>query len=57
MVLATGHIAEIGIKITIGEDKITKTEVVKGIIGPIIGITAGTKIETITGIVTGTIID
>ena len=56
MVLGTDHIAEISIKITIGEDEITITEVVIGIIGPLIGITAGPEIETITGIVTGTII-
>ena len=40
-----------------GEDKTTTTEVVTGIIDPIIGITVGPEIETITEMVTGTIID
>ena len=41
MVLETDHIVETGTKIAIGEDETTTTEVVIGIIDPIIGITAG----------------
>ena len=39
-----------------GKEETTTTEVVIGIIGPIIGITVGPEIETITEMVTGTII-
>ena len=57
MVLEPGHIVETGTQITIGEEETTTTEVVIGIIGPIIGITVGPKIETITEMVTDTTID
>ena len=48
---------EIGIKIAMGEEGTTTTEVVIGIIGLIIGITVGPKIGTITEMVVGTTID
>ena len=57
MILGTDHIVETGIKITIGEEETTTTEVVIGIIGPIIGITVGPKIATITEMVIDTTID
>ena len=57
MVLETDHIVEIDIKMAIGEEETTTTEVVIEVIGLIIGITAGPQIETITEMVTCTIID
>ena len=57
MVLETDHIVETSTKIAIGEEETTTTEVVTGIIDPIIGITVGPEIETITEMVTGTTID
>ena len=54
MVLETDHIVETGTKTTIGEEETTTTEVVIGIIGPIIGITVGPEIETITEMVIDT---
>ena len=57
MVLETDHIVETGTKIIIGEEETTTTEVVTGIIGPIIGITVGPEIETITEMVIDTTID
>ena len=57
MVLETDHIVETSTKITIGEEETTTTEVVIGIIGPIIGITVGPEIETITEMVIDTTID
>ena len=57
MVPETDHIIETITKITIGEEETTTTEVVIGIIGPIIGIAVGPKIETTTEMVIGTTID
>ena len=57
MVLETDHIAETGTQITKGEEKTTTTEVVTGIIDPIIGITVGPEIDTITEMVIDTTID
>ena len=57
MVLETDHIVETSTKIVIGEEETTTTEVVTEITGLIIGITVGPKIETITEMVTGIIID
>ena len=57
MVLGIDHIAKIDIKITIGEDEITTTEVVIEIIDPIIGITVGSEIGTVTEMVIGITID
>ena len=53
MVPGIGHIVEIDIKITIGEDEITTTEVVTEIIYPIIGITVGPEIGTVTEMLIG----
>ena len=57
MVLETDHIVETGTQITIAEGETTTTEVVIGIIGPIIGITVGPMIEAITEMVIDTTID
>ena len=57
MVLGTDHIVETSTKIIIGEEETTTTKVVTEITGLIIGITVGPKIETITEMVTGIIID
>ena len=57
MVLETDHKVETSTKITIGEEETTTTEVVIGIIGPIIGITVGPEIEKITEMVIDTAID
>ena len=57
MVLETDHIAKTGTKIAIREEGTTTTEVVIEITDPIIGITVGPKKETITEMVTGTVID
>ena len=57
MVLETDHIVETGTKIAIGEEETTTTEVVIAIIGPIIGITVGPEIETVTEMVIDTTID
>ena len=57
MVLKTDHIVETGTKKAIGEEETTTTQVVIGIIGPIIGITVGPRIETITEMVIHTTID
>ena len=57
MGLETDHIVETGTKIIIGKEESTTIEVVTEIIGPIIGITVGPKIETTTEMVIGTIID
>ena len=57
MGLETDHIVEISTKIAIGEEETTTTEVVIGIIVPIIGITIGPEIETITEMVIDTTID
>ena len=57
MVPGIGHIVETSTKIAIGEEEITATEVVTELTGLLIGITIGPKIETITEMVTGTIID
>ena len=52
MVLETDHIVEIGIKTAMGEEE-TTTEVVIEIIGPVIGITIGPEIGTVTEMVIG----
>ena len=57
MVLETDHIGETSIKTTIGEEETTTTEVVIKIIGPIIGITVGPEIGTVTQMVIGITID
>ena len=57
MVLGTDHIVETSIKINIGEEETTTTEVIIEIIGPIIGITIGPEIGTVTEMVTGITID
>ena len=57
MDLETDHIVETSTKIIRGEEETTTIEVVTGIIGPIIGITVGPKIETTTEMVIGTVID
>ena len=57
MVTGTDHIVETGIKITIGEEETRATEVVIEIIGPIIGITVGQEIGTVTEMVTGITVD
>ena len=51
------HTVETSTKIAIGEEEIATTEVVTEITGLIIGITVGPKIETITEMATGIIID
>ena len=57
VVLETDCIVETSIKTTTGEEEITITEVVIGIIGPITEITAGPEIGTVTEMVTGIPID
>ena len=57
MVLGTDHIVETSTKIAIGEEETTTIEVVTEITGLIIGITVGPKIETITEMATGIMID
>ena len=57
MDLETDHIVETGTKIIIGEEETTTIEVVTEIIGPIIGITVGPKIEITTEMAIGTITD
>ena len=57
MGLETDHIVETGTKIIIGEEETTTIEVVTEIIGLIIGITVGPKIETTTEVAIGTITD
>ena len=57
MVPETDHIVEIGIKIAIGEGEITVTEVAIEIIGPITEAIVGPKMETVTEMTIGTIID
>ena len=57
MVLETDHIVETSIKTTIGEEETTVIEVVIEIIDPIIGITVGPEIGTVTEMVTGITID
>ena len=56
MGLETDCIVEPSTKITIGEEETITIEVVTEIIGPIIVITVGPKIETTTEIAIGTII-
>ena len=53
----TMGLVETHTKIIIGEEETTTIELVTEIIGPIIGITVGPKIETTTEMVIGTIID
>ena len=57
MVPGIDHTVETSTKIAIGEEEITTTEVVTEITSLIIGITVGPKIETITEMATGIIID
>ena len=57
MVLETDHTVETSTKTTTGEEEITVTEVVIDFIGPIIEITVGPEIGTVTEMVTGIPID
>ena len=57
MVLEADHIVETFIKITIGEEETTATEVLIEIIDPIIEITVGPEIGTITEMVISITID
>ena len=57
MVLETDHIVEINTKIAKGEGETTTTEVVIEITGPIIGISVGPRIGTVTEMVIDTTLD